>query len=84
MLSKIVTATVFLCAPWLSYAQSALDPGMLYKQASPAVVLIETLGNDGKPAKGGSGLLVSSDGKLLTNGETGGRRRLRYRRRDRD
>src|SRR5579863_3230923 len=48
-------------------AKSALDPGALYKQASPAVVLIDALGVDGKPVKSGSGLLVSADGKLLTN-----------------
>lgn len=47
--------------------QPKLDPGSLYKQASPAVVLIEAIGPDGKPVKTGSGLLVSSDGKLLTN-----------------
>jgi hypothetical protein len=48
-------------------AQSALDPGTLYKQASPAVVLIEAVGSDGKVASTGSGMLVSADGKLLTN-----------------
>jgi len=48
-------------------AQSALDPGVLYKQASPAVVLIEAIGSNGKVASSGSGLLVSADGKLLTN-----------------
>src|ERR1041385_6337335 len=48
-------------------AQSALDAGTLYKQASPAVVLIEAIGTDGKTTKSGSGLLVSADGKLLTN-----------------
>lgn len=48
-------------------AQVALDPGALYKQASPAVVLIEATGPDGKTLKTGSGLIVSADGKLLTN-----------------
>lgn len=48
-------------------AQTALDPGALYRQASPAVVIIEVTGSDGKLAKSGSGLLVSADGKLLTN-----------------
>lgn len=48
-------------------AQTNIDAGSLYKQASPAVVLIEGKGEDGKPAKVGSGLIVSTDGKLLTN-----------------
>jgi len=47
--------------------QSKLSPEVLYKDASPAVVLIEVPGADGKTAKTGSGLLVSADGKLLTN-----------------
>src|SRR5580658_1815165 len=48
-------------------AQSVPDPKALYKQASPAVVLIEAVGSDGKVSQIGSGLLVSADGKLLTN-----------------
>ncbi|MEO8593480.1 MAG: trypsin-like peptidase domain-containing protein [Candidatus Solibacter sp.] len=49
------------------WAQTGLAPGTLYKQASPAVVVIEALGSNGKVASTGSGLLVSADGKLLTN-----------------
>lgn len=48
-------------------AAQALDPGELYKRASPAVVLIEALGPEGKVKSRGSGVLVSADGKLLTN-----------------
>jgi RNA polymerase sigma-70 factor (ECF subfamily) len=44
-----------------------IDPGALYKQQSPAVLLIEALGSDGKPMKTGSGSLVTADGKFLTN-----------------
>jgi hypothetical protein len=68
MLLKILLGTVvlFVAGRGLN-AQSTLDPGTLYKQASPAVVLIEALGSDGKVASTGSGLLVSADGKLLTN-----------------
>src|SRR5450432_4169659 len=68
MLTKIfVGSAALLMAPWGLGAQSALDPGTLYKQASPAVVIIEALGSNGKVASTGSGLLVSADGKLLTN-----------------
>ena len=64
---KIPLGFVFLvtAAHWLE--GQTLDAGTLYKQASPAVVLIEAIGADGKPMKSGSGLLVSADGKLLTN-----------------
>ena len=48
-------------------AQGVSDPGILYKQASPAVVTIEALGDDGKVKKSGSGLITSADGRLLTN-----------------
>lgn len=48
-------------------AQAPLDPGALYKQASPTVVLIEAIGSDGKVVKTGSGLIVSADGRLLSN-----------------
>jgi Trypsin-like peptidase domain len=68
MLRKTLLGTVvLLVAVRTASAQSTLDPGTLYKQASPAVVLIEALGSDGKVASTGSGLLVSTDGKLLTN-----------------
>ncbi|MGD1068760.1 MAG: trypsin-like peptidase domain-containing protein [Bryobacteraceae bacterium] len=68
MLPRILLGTlVLLTAGRGTYAQSTLDPGTLYKQASPAVVLIEALGSDGKVASTGSGLLVSADGRLLTN-----------------
>jgi len=69
MLSKALPSSfvLLIAVGQIVYSQSAIDPGTLYKQASPAVVLIEALGADGKPAKTGSGLLVSADGKLLTN-----------------
>jgi len=68
MLPRILLGIVVLLATVRgTNAQSTLDPGTLYKQASPAVVLIEALGSDGKVASTGSGLLVSADGKLLTN-----------------
>ena len=62
----LLSVPLLAIAPALE-GQSSVDPGALYKQASPAVVLIEALGADGKPTKTGSGLLVSADGKLLTN-----------------
>ena len=66
-LKILSVSAALLAAPWGLSAQPALDPGTLYKQTSPAVVVIEALGNDGKVARVGSGLLVSADGKLLTN-----------------
>jgi hypothetical protein len=67
MLGKILFGAFLLAAPCGLRAQSPLDPGTLYKQTSPAVVVIEALGGDGKVVKTGSGLLVTTDGKLLTN-----------------
>jgi S1-C subfamily serine protease len=68
MLGKVLLGCAVLLASDRGLnAQSALDPGTLYKQASPAVVIIEVSGSDGKLAKTGSGLLVSADGRLLTN-----------------
>src|SRR5689334_18245848 len=68
MSSKTVVLAAVCCLIVPSgQSQSKLDAGSLYKQASPAVVVIEAIGPDGKPVKTGSGLLVSSDGKLLTN-----------------
>ncbi|MGA2185442.1 MAG: trypsin-like peptidase domain-containing protein [Bryobacteraceae bacterium] len=68
MLAKLLLGCAFLLASDRGLnAQAALDPGTLYKQSSPAVVIIEVTGSDGKLAKAGSGLLVSADGKLLTN-----------------
>jgi hypothetical protein len=46
---------------------AALDPREIYEKVESGVVAIEVLGLDGKVAKTGSGFLVSSDGKLLTN-----------------
>jgi S1-C subfamily serine protease len=60
-------SAALLAAPWGLSAQPALDLGTLCKQTSPAVVVIEALGNDGKVARVGSRLHVSADGKLLTN-----------------
>jgi hypothetical protein len=68
LLAKILLGSAMLLAADRGLnAQSSLDAETLYKRASPAVVIIEAAGSDGKPAKAGSGLLVSADGKLLTN-----------------
>ncbi|HKD07754.1 MAG TPA: S1C family serine protease [Bryobacteraceae bacterium] len=48
-------------------AQSPIDAGTVYKNASPAVVTIQGLAGDGKTVVTGSGMLVSADGRLLTN-----------------
>jgi S1-C subfamily serine protease len=47
--------------------QAPLSAGDIYKKASPAVVLIEVYGLDGKVSGAGSGFLVSGDGKIITN-----------------
>jgi hypothetical protein len=68
------TVAVFcLCATL--YAQSetkergapATLAGDIYRKSSPAVVLIETLNEKHEVTAAGSGFLVSSDGKILTN-----------------
>src|SRR4051812_223883 len=41
--------------------------GEIYKKTSPAVVLIEAYDDKGEVASAGSGFIVSSDGKILTN-----------------
>jgi hypothetical protein len=51
-----------------SFAQNqGKAPGAIYKDAGPAVVLIETYGDDGKISGSGSGFIVSADGRILTN-----------------
>ena len=67
MFPKILLGCAVLLAADRGLNAQALDPENLYKHASPAVVIIEVTGNDGKLVKTGSGLLVSADGKLLTN-----------------
>lgn len=57
----------FICG-WgmLLEVASAMNPRDVYKQASPAVVLI--LGSDdGKQGSGGTGSVISADGKVITN-----------------
>jgi hypothetical protein len=68
-----IVVSLYLCA--ILFAQSQMkEPattgtlaGEIYKKASPAVVLIETLNEKHEVAAAGSGFLVSSDGKILTN-----------------
>ena len=55
------------CAQSPQGQPSQLAPGEIYKASSPAVVLIETYGEDGKVSGAGSGFLVSPDGRILTN-----------------
>jgi len=73
MLSRSPVASVFLASLTFVFSQAlqaqstALKPEDIYKTSSPSVVLIEVYGSDGKVAGSGSGFLVSSDGKILTN-----------------
>ena len=59
-LSRVI-ASLFVC-PLLMVAQLASD---VAKKAGPSVVLIKGTGTEGAVA--GSGFLVSSDGKIVTN-----------------
>lgn len=69
--TSLALSFIILAAPLQGQAtqvQSAgLKPEEIYKSSSPAVVLMEVYGNDGKVAGSGSGFLVSADGKILTN-----------------
>jgi S1-C subfamily serine protease len=64
MLKQLLLASIFLPSCVHSQTRSAGD---IYKQAGPAVVLIEDYGDDGKISATGSGFLVSADGRILTN-----------------
>ncbi len=73
MLARILTGLALLLFPCIVQGQTVqsspttLGPGDIYKMSSPAVVLIETYGEDGKVSAAGSGFLVSANGKILTN-----------------
>jgi Trypsin-like peptidase domain len=73
MINRFLTALTLLVVPYLALAQATpkqspqLGPGDVYKMASPAVVLIEIYGEDGKVSGTGSGFLISADGRILTN-----------------
>ncbi len=73
MPSRFLILLILLLIPNLAQSQTAqsdskqLAPGDIYKLSSPAVVLIETYGDDGKVSGAGSGFLVTSDGRILTN-----------------
>jgi hypothetical protein len=48
-------------------SSAPIDAGQLYKRVSPTVVLIEAVDSKGEATKLGSGFLVGSDGRILTN-----------------
>jgi hypothetical protein len=47
--------------------QPASAAGKIYRKASPAVVLIQDYNDKGEVSASGSGFLISSDGRILTN-----------------
>ncbi len=66
----IVLGLIMFALPALAQTQAPAPekaPGEIYKLAGPSVVLIDTYGADGKPSRSGSGFLVTSDGRILTN-----------------
>ena len=73
MLTRLFPGLLVLALTILLYSQSTQAQthekaaGEVYKMAGPAVVLIETYGDDGKVSGSGSGFLVTSDGRILTN-----------------
>jgi S1-C subfamily serine protease len=73
MLTRLFAALTLFVAPCFAQEQpkqnqtTPVGPGDIYKSSSPAVVLIETYGEDGKVSGSGSGFLVSADGRILTN-----------------
>lgn len=58
-----IAGLLFLAAPQVAHA---LTPKDIYRKAGPAVVLL--LGSDdGKQGSGGTGSVISADGKIITN-----------------
>jgi S1-C subfamily serine protease len=68
-LKSVAVLTLALGVVQLGKGQNrtSLDASQIYKNVSPAVVLIEMYDEKGKVFKTGSGFLISSDGKILTN-----------------
>jgi len=73
MVNRYLSALILLLIPSLVQGPTnqnqpaQIGPGEIYKMSSPAVVLIETYGDNGKVSGSGSGFLVSVDGRILTN-----------------
>jgi hypothetical protein len=73
MRKRLFAGLVALVVPILVLAQASAaqtpekTASDIYKLAGPSVVLIETYGDDGKMSGAGSGFLVSTDGRILTN-----------------
>lgn len=53
--------------PVRSDASRSLSASDVYQRVSPSVVTIVVSGRDGRPAKTGSGVVISSEGWILTN-----------------
>jgi len=67
LLSYPPLLVVTLCSLSVCQVDTKVTAGEIYKKASPAVVLIELRDQKGDVTAAGSGFLVSSDSKILTN-----------------
>jgi len=67
-LSLVASVLVSVLSSWASpIGQAEPQAGNVYRNAAPAVVLIEVYDLNGKVAKTGTGFLISADGRILTN-----------------
>jgi S1-C subfamily serine protease len=65
--SVVRLLSVTLLANFFAQAQTAYTAGAIYKQALPSVVSIEAYNDKGEAEWEGTGFIVATDGKLLTN-----------------
>lgn len=62
----LLFAILCLCSSSTLYSQE-IPASEIFKHAGPSVVLIQTYDNAGNVAGAGSGFVIASDGRILTN-----------------